>query len=220
MLPLVIHPPLPSPIISVLTAHRLRRFADWVSTTTAEVIADHFSDIAASGLLGWLTKEGGLGEVASAIGYPSLGFGFTRYVFGMEDYVIKIEIDSPFLGTGKRTFAVVEAVIEEYGQLAMYPSDNAAERDSYHAQPRKNRVWLTRPYALSMDQTVIIMERLEPTEGNTPELRNRIDQILKQEEWMEDIFGEARDKSWYNWGYRRGDERKPPTPVLLDYGAV
>ena len=110
---------------------------------------------------------------------------------------IAAELDRTFLGSGAdRLVFDMGAFVAKFELVGS--ESNAAEWEG----------WFARPYVLSEDGTVEIMEKLV-THDDT--IKILVSQILEQEPWMIDFVD---DPAWYNWGYRIGSE----TPVVLDYG--
>ena len=93
---------------------------------------------------------------------------------------------------------------------------NEREWNLWHRLNEEQQRWLSRPYAISQEDTVIVMEKLQPISEDSAELSKLISLIYDQELWMQELWMDdlLYDLLWYNWGYRKGSL----TPVVLDYG--
>ncbi len=189
-----IPPPIPAPDIPLEVERNLQEVANGIASAASYLVRDVFGEdsyVDREELDDWLGNQHGIRQLAAELGYPFLGSGADRLVFDVGDFVAKLEL----FGT--------ESSEHEW-------------RTWHHLRPER-RLWLARPYALSKDGTVVVMEKLAPygtvsEYGTASEVfRMLVSQILEQEPWMVDF---VVDPSWYNWGYRTDSE----TPVVLDYG--
>jgi hypothetical protein len=191
-----IPPPIPAPDIPLRVERELQEAANEIASIAVPLVRDIVEREPDTGyrdlherLENWLYEEGGVGYIAAEVGWPFLGSGADRLVFDLGAFVAKFE------------FVRSEA--------------NAAEWDSWHKYlSTEHRLWFARPYALSEDGTVVVMEKLilpGDTQSEVKLVKVLVSEILKQEPWMIEVVD---DPAWYNWGYRIGSE----TPVVLDYG--
>lgn len=134
----------------------------------------------------WLYEEGGMRQLARDLELRFIGSGIDRLVFVLDDNFV-----------AKLAFQQVDSNFQEW--------------EIWHRLGPERRRWLAKPYAISMEESVIIMERLEPLNRDTPGAKEGIVAVLEQEPWLKST---VLDLSWYNWGYRPGSD----VPIVLDYG--
>ena len=166
----------------------LQKFADELEFKAWELIRRIFGVdeyVEPEDLNDWLWDQGGQDELSRELGFEVIGSGLDRVVFDLGDYVGKVE----FFGNGS----------------------NEREWNLWNHLPEEQQRWLARSYAVSQEDTALIMEKLHTVEEDTNEFRDLVFQIKNQELWMDGLI---YDTAWYNWGYREGSL----TPVVLDYG--